>query len=50
MFAALATLCFLLALFHAAVPVDLVVLGFAFIGLALLFGNWPIGAIMARRQ
>lgn len=44
MFALLALLCFVLALFHAHLgDIDLVILGFVFISLALLFGAWPIG-------
>lgn len=43
MAALLALLCFVLALFKAKVgEIDLVVLGFVFIALALLLGNWPI--------
>lgn len=49
MFAILATLCFLLAVFHAPVPVDLIALGLAFLALALLVGSWPIGATFTRR-
>lgn len=40
MFALLALLCFILALFHVALgSVDLVVLGFCFVALHLAFGS-----------
>lgn len=48
MFAILATLCFLLVVFGAAVPVDLIALGLAFLALALLVGSWPIGGALRR--
>lgn len=44
MFAILATLCFLLAVFGASVAgLNLIALGLAFLALALLVGSWPIG-------
>lgn len=49
MFALLAFVCFLLALFGVAAPFDLVTLGFCFVALSLLVGNWPVGAISLRR-
>ena len=49
MFAFLALLCFLLALFGAHIAsIDLVVLGLAFIAAALLVGNWPMGYVTER--
>lgn len=49
MFPFLALLCFLLALFgvHPG-SVDLVILGFVFVALSLLFGNWPVGIVLDR--
>lgn len=42
MFALLALLCFVLALFRVVLgSVDLVVLGFVFVALHLLVGAWP---------
>jgi hypothetical protein len=44
MFALLALIAFVLALFRVAVEnVDLVVLGLAFVALHLLVGAWPTG-------
>ena len=49
MFALLALLCFLLALFGAHVgEINLVILGFVFIAAAMLVGNWPVGTMMTR--
>jgi len=49
MFPFLALLCFLLALFGAHVgTLDLVLLGWAFIALSLLVGNWPVGLAVER--
>ena len=49
MFAFLALLCFLLALFGAHVgSIDLVLLGFVFVAAALLVGNWPVGMVADR--
>lgn len=49
MFAFLALLCFLLALFGAHLgSLDLVILGLAFVALALLVGNWPVGILTTR--
>lgn len=42
MFAILAVLCFLLVVFQAAVGVDLIALGLAFVAAHLLFGLWPL--------
>jgi len=48
-FAFLALLCFLLALFGAHVgSIDLVLLGFVFVAAALLVGNWPVGMVADR--
>lgn len=49
MFAFLAFMCFLLALLGLEAPFDLAMLGWMFMSLALIFGNWPIGAIPLRR-
>lgn len=49
MFALLALICFLLALFGGSIgSLDLVTLGFVFIAAALLVGNWPVGYMAAR--
>jgi len=49
MFPFLALLCFLLALFGAHVgTLDLVLLGWVFVALALLVGNWPVGLAVER--
>jgi len=48
MFPFLALLCFLLALFGVHLSVDLVILGFVFVALSLLFGNWPVGIVLDR--
>ena len=50
MFPFLALLCFLLALFGVKLTIDLVILGFVFVALALLFGNWPVGYISDRMR
>ena len=42
MFPFLALLCFLLALFGVHLSFDLAILGFAFIALSLMLGNWPV--------
>jgi len=45
----LALLCFLLALFGVHLGgLDLVVLGLAFVALALMFGTWPMGYVNER--
>lgn len=50
MFALLALIAFLLALFGAHVgSIDLVTLGLAFIAAHLLLGAWPFGAAPWRR-
>lgn len=55
MFALLALICFVLALFHVSLgTLDLVVLGFVFIALHLLwdvsiFGRLPVGRRFVRR-
>lgn len=43
MFALLALICFILALFGASTGIDLVVLGLVFVAAHLLFGAWPLG-------
>jgi len=49
MFALLALICFLLALFGGTIgSLNLVTLGFVFISAALLFGNWPVGYVTSR--
>jgi hypothetical protein len=49
MFALLALLCFLVALFGGHIgTVDLVVLGLAFIAASMLVGNWPVGVMMTK--
>ena len=48
MFPFLALLCFLLVLFGVHLSFDLVILGFVFVALALLFGNWPMSRITER--
>lgn len=45
MFALLALICFILALFNAAFPVDLMTLGFVFVATHLLVGLWPLGSV-----
>ncbi len=50
MFALLALLCFLLALFgvaHIGI-LDVLTLGWVFIAAALLVGNWPMAYVQAR--
>jgi len=50
MFALAALICFILAVFGVSFEsFSIVYLGFAFLALALLVGNWPIGLI-GRRQ
>jgi Flp pilus assembly protein TadG len=51
MFALIAIILFALAAFgvHWS-SVNIVDLGLAFLALALLAGNWPIGLIVSRRQ
>lgn len=44
MFALLALITFILAIFKVPVGVDLLSLGLAFISTHLLFGSWPNGA------
>jgi hypothetical protein len=47
-----ALICFILACLRVE-PFDTVrmmPLGLAFVALALLIGNWPVGVIIARRQ
>lgn len=41
MFPILAIICFVLAFFHAPVPVDLIALGLVFCAAWMLAGNWP---------
>jgi hypothetical protein len=49
MFALLALLCFLVALFGGHVGgIDLVLLGFVFIAAAMLVGNWPVDTVWTR--
>ncbi|MGH3673650.1 MAG: hypothetical protein ACRDSH_23975 [Pseudonocardiaceae bacterium] len=43
MFALVALICFILALFGTPVGIDLVALGLVFVALHLLFGMWPLG-------
>jgi len=51
MFALLALICFVLALFHVHIgDVDLVILGFVFISAALLFGGWPQSVISSMKR
>jgi hypothetical protein len=48
--ALLALICFVLAMFGVKFDaVNIVYLGFAFLALGLLIGNWPIG-VFARRE
>jgi hypothetical protein len=42
MFALLALICFILALFAASFPVDLLTLGWVFVAAHLLIGLWPL--------
>jgi hypothetical protein len=44
LFAILAILCFLLAVFSAPVGIDLIALGLVFVAAHLLFGLWPLGS------
>jgi hypothetical protein len=48
MFPVLAILCFLLVVFGAAVGIDLMALGLAFVAAALLVGDWPLGGRLRR--
>lgn len=49
MFALLALICFLLALFGGSIgSLDLLTLGWVFIAAALLVGNWPMGYVTGR--
>lgn len=49
MFALLALLCFVLALFHVSLGgLDLTVLGLCFVALTLLVGTWPMGYVNTR--
>jgi hypothetical protein len=51
MLALIAFVCFLLAAFGVDVgKIELIPTGLAFIALALLFGNWPMGLITTRNQ
>ena len=51
MFALLALLAFLLALFGAHIgSIDLVVLGFVFVAAHLLVGPWPFGGSLPWRR
>lgn len=49
MFALLALICFLLALFGGSIGgLDLITLGWVFVAAALLVGNWPMGYVTTR--
>lgn len=43
MFALLALICFVLAVFEVALPVNLIALGLAFLTTHFLLGAWPFG-------
>lgn len=50
MFAIFAIVCFLVAAFGGHIShLNLVDIGLAFLGFAILVGNWPIGTISLRR-
>lgn len=50
MFAVIALILFMLAAFGVEFgTVNIVDLGLAFLALALLFGNWPVGAVFRRQ-
>jgi hypothetical protein len=42
-FALLALVSFVLAVFRVVLPVDLIALGLAFVAAHLLMGDWPLG-------
>lgn len=42
MFAVIAIVCFLLAVFGASISVNLIALGLAFVAAQLLVGSWPL--------
>lgn len=51
MAAIVALILFVLAAFGVKFnDVNIVDLGLAFLALALLIGNWPVGVVLARRQ